>query len=403
MDGQRKYYILRSVEDGVGLPRVASAPENEVIIGISVFSLKDDADVRILMAEKRYAPPAPSCLIDSYQNPDSNFPTSINSSSGSAPADSIVNFKVNPSEGDKANNDPYQWKVNTNDAKDRFNNVLEPNEFIGVTDNPIAVTNNGKNFSAIFTEPGSKTVTVQSQDGKTDSCSVTVTQPPPTIGSFGVSTYDYLRKTEGTPPGPDVYEIPLDFEEADSTPPLAHFHLVWDSSHTDYCRASGNWSGNKPIDNPADDDPSGLGEELAFPRITQPYSFTLTCGQEGEGDQPDITTSKTINIKVIEIPICRDFEADPDRIIPPQYSTLSWECRYVDTRGCDITNNQNTDTQHIDQPQAYSGSLDVRPSKTTTFDLACHGRDGDNDPYQTLVQVGFIPILREIIPWTMDL
>jgi len=147
-------------------------------------------------------------------------------------------------------------------------------------------------------------------------------------------------------------------------------HLYWTSTNANSCVASGDWSGSKPT--------SG-DEYLSKPRGT--YTFILTC--TGRGGR----ASDSVTVKVIQVPKCT-FTANPTSIIPPQSSTLSWECIYADS--CSIDQGVGS----VNNP--VSGTKQVRPTKTTTYTLTCDGLDGSRS-YQATV-VGLTPRLREVVP-----
>ncbi|MDP1629172.1 MAG: hypothetical protein Q8L57_00975 [bacterium] len=147
-------------------------------------------------------------------------------------------------------------------------------------------------------------------------------------------------------------------------------HLRWTSTNADSCTASGDWSGNKTTQG---------DEYLSKPRGT--YTFTLTCTGPGG------SASDSVIVRVIQVPQCT-FTANPTTIIPPAFSTLSWECIYADS--CSID-------QGIGSVNNVSGTKDVRPPQTTTYTLTCDGLDGSRSLPATIT-VGFIPWIREVIP-----
>jgi len=87
-------------------------------------------------------------------------------------------------------------------------------------------------------------------------------------------------------------------------------------------------------------------------------------------------------------PVC-DFSTNPSIIVLPQTSTLSWVCQYAEY-GCSIDNK-------IGSVNSSSGSVNVVPSKTTTYALNCNGIDGSRS-WQATVTNAFEPIIREVIP-----
>jgi len=162
--------------------------------------------------------------------------------------------------------------------------------------------------------------------------------------------------------GPDVVEIP------DS------ITLFWATERAGSLMASGDWSGSKQVG------PLPYKSET-FTKPRGSYTFILAASNSSG------SATSQVNTRVIQVPRCA-FSADPVSIIPPKYSTLSWSCQYADA--CSID-------QGIGSVNPVSGTKSVRPSQTTTYTLTCSGLDGSRS-YQTTVNVGFTPKLREIIP-----
>ena len=163
--------------------------------------------------------------------------------------------------------------------------------------------------------------------------------------------------------GPDVVEIP------DS------ITLFWATERAGSLMASGDWSGSKQVG------PLPYKSET-FTKPRGSYTFILAASNSSGG-----SATSQVNTRVIQVPRCA-FSADPVSIIPPKYSTLSWSCQYADA--CSID-------QGIGSVNPVSGTKSVRPSQTTTYTLTCSGLDGSRS-YQTTVNVGFTPKIREIIP-----
>jgi len=97
----------------------------------------------------------------------------------------------------------------------------------------------------------------------------------------------------------------------------------------------------------------------------------------------------TASLTCSPAPLSCSFSANPTSIILPQSSILSWSCQYAKTCAID---------QSIGPVSAISGTYEARPSKTTTYTLTCQGLGSSSKSYQTTVNVGFIPRIREIIP-----
>ncbi|MBN2197948.1 hypothetical protein JW698_02025, partial [Candidatus Wolfebacteria bacterium] len=81
--------------------------------------------------------------------------------------------------------------------------------------------------------------------------------------------------------------------------------------------------------------------------------------------------------------------ANPISIISPQESTLSWNCSYANS--CSID-------QRIGKVDNIFGSIKVSPTSTTVYKLSCQGED-DSEEYKATVNVGFIPIIKEVAPY----
>ncbi len=202
---------------------------------------------------------------------------------------------------------------------------------------------------------------------------------PSNVGSFNCTITISGANADNTPQTATVtyVVIPPPTVDLTSWPTFElpeQIHLRWTSTNADSCVASGDWSGNKPTQG---------DEYLSKPRGA--YTFTLTC--TGPGGGPGDSASDSVTVKVIQVPQCT-FTANPFSIIPPASSTLSWSCQYADS--CSID-------QGIGSVNNVSGTKGVRPVKTTTYTLTCSGLD-DSRSYQSTVNIGFIPKLREVIP-----
>ena len=112
-------------------------------------------------------------------------------------------------------------------------------------------------------------------------------------------------------------------------------------------------------------------------------SITITSVYSG------ITVTASLTCTALpKVPQCT-FTANPASILLPQSSTLSWSCQYADS--CSID-------QGIGSVSSVSGAKNVTPTQTTTYTLTCQGLGSSSKSYQTTVNVGFIPRIREIIP-----
>ncbi len=89
------------------------------------------------------------------------------------------------------------------------------------------------------------------------------------------------------------------------------------------------------------------------------------------------------------------FTASPSSILTGQSSILSWSCDPTGvSRNCAIT--KVSDNSMV-ATGTESGTFKVKPINTTQYNLSCDGAPTVTDT-QATVNVGFIPVLREIIP-----
>jgi len=138
-----------------------------------------------------------------------------------------------------------------------------------------------------------------------------------------------------------------DAEQILGTP--ASFTLSWNVKNATSCEASGSWSGSKDIN----------GAQNFVSSTKKDFAYTLNCvGELG-------TSTKTINLKVVEAPSCT-FTALPPSINKQSSfvteSELSWKCDYADT--CTLAPTTNTTIRTY-------GSLRVSPDQTTNYILNC--------------------------------
>jgi hypothetical protein len=124
-------------------------------------------------------------------------------------------------------------------------------------------------------------------------------------------------------------------------------------------------------------------------------NYTAT-GSVKDGSENTGTCSNTIAIEVSPpTPSGCTFTASPSAVLYGQSSTLTWSCTPTDiTRNCTIT--KVSDGSGV-ATGTQSGSVKVKPTQSTIYNLHC-----DKDPVvqdtTATVNVGFIPVIREIIP-----
>jgi len=119
-----------------------------------------------------------------------------------------------------------------------------------------------------------------------------------------------------------------------------------------------------------------------------PYK-TDVCPEEEEEETQEEEVEETQDADQgggQQLPDC-DFTADPASIVPPQFSTLWWDCVYADY--CEIDQGIGS----VD----FSSSIEVSPTQTTTYTLLCDG-EGGSASFPITVIVGFTSWLKEILP-----
>ena len=93
-------------------------------------------------------------------------------------------------------------------------------------------------------------------------------------------------------------------------------------------------------------------------------------------------------------PVSCTFTASPTSILYGQSSTLSWSCTPTNTpRSCTIKD----DASNTIGTGSQSGTKSVKPTRDTTYTLSCTG-DPTVANSTASVSVGFLPVIREIIP-----
>lgn len=146
----------------------------------------------------------------------------------------------------------------------------------------------------------------------------------------------------------------------------------------------------------------GDGSSISYPApnpSSHPYinqgNYTATGSVKDDiGDTG--TCSNTISIQVEpSTPSGCTFTSSPSAVLYGQSSTLTWSCIPTDTaRTCTITkvsdgSGVTTGTQ--------SGSVKVKPAQSTVYNLHCDKNPTVQDT-TAAIDVGFIPVIREIIP-----
>ena len=154
------------------------------------------------------------------------------------------------------------------------------------------------------------------------------------------------------------------------------------------CSAGGGDSGSGPTAPPSCTPTTSYGGWSDCNAACHNYS---SQSRDVSGTNSDCTTFSYTDSQSCYVscpPVC-DFSTNPSIIVLPQTSTLSWVCQYAEY-GCSIDNK-------IGSVNSSSGSVNVVPSKTTTYTLNCNGIDGSGS-WQATVTNAFEPIIREVIP-----
>ncbi|MDP3948684.1 MAG: IPT/TIG domain-containing protein [bacterium] len=114
------------------------------------------------------------------------------------------------------------------------------------------------------------------------------------------------------------------------------------------------------------------------------YPVTVTNPSPGGGTS-DPPQTFTVTTPPPPLPSCV-FSASPSAIVPPQSSSLSWNCSNANS--CSIDNGIGS--------VGVNGSSTVKPSQTTTYTLSCNG-SGGSASFQTTVRTTRFDI-REVAP-----
>src|SRR5690606_34207321 len=124
--------------------------------------------------------------------------------------------------------------------------------------------------------------------------------------------------------------------------------LTWTSDNADSCSAS--WTTST----------STSGSQVVSPATTTSYSITCT-GPDG----PDTDTATVTVIPAAPDAVTVDLNADPETIDKGATSTLTWTSKNATI--CQAAWTSATST---------SGSQDVAPESTTTYEIVCTGPNG---------------------------
>lgn len=186
-------------------------------------------------------------------------------------------------------------------------------------------------WSGTQSTSGSKSVTPSGTTIYTLTCSGT-----------GGSTSKSVTVTVNSANGPQVYLAAYPQSVTAGTA----VGLGWATSNATSCTASGGWSGSRPVS----------GGATVFPSTTTAY--TLTCTGPGGG-----TGSASVTVSVTSSPSI-SLSADPPAIDPGGTSTLQWTTTGMTS--CSASGSWSGS-------KALSGSQQVSPSSTATYNLSCNG------------------------------
>jgi hypothetical protein len=136
-------------------------------------------------------------------------------------------------------------------------------------------------------------------------------------------------------------------------------------------------------------------------------SYTIK-GNAKDKDDPskiasckDIAGNDNIPVTVSPPPSGCDFYASPQSVLTGGSSSLIWSCLPGDTdRNCTVTNITNPKpTVVITGKKNQSGSVPVKNlTSDQRYNLSCVGGAPAVEDSQTMIKVGFAPVIKEIIP-----
>lgn len=175
--------------------------------------------------------------------------------------------------------------------------------------------------------------------------------------------------------GPNILELSAP-SSVEMPTPVA---VSWRVEDSERCVASDAWSGDKDVS-------AGQHTETIWNPTTiaqrGSHTFALTCMKDVN------STTKAVTTKVLQMPRCSQFTANPTTIVPPQTAKLTWSCDYATS--CSIDNG-------IGSVSRAGGSLTVAPTATTDYTLTCIGPDGSRSYHATVGNTVNVKI-KEINP-----
>ena len=244
------------------------------------------------------------------------------------------------------------------------------------------------------------------------SCNITINGPPPTGNKYKV----YLNIQDGLNGGQGplyqsgnndlgfVYDTDSTISTALIVPygyQLSSYPIIlsWSTYNAGNCIATSStgliqgWSG------PVADQSNGETNYINVPNYGQwlANAAKITCDKIGS--QGSVSAVMEADIyrcsKNDPNPTCQKmnpasctFTAYPSAVLYGQKSTLTWSCDVPPNSKCSIDQNVGS--------VSPNGTTKVAPTKDTTYNLTCTG----TPPVaaSTIVKVGYLPVIREIIP-----
>lgn len=139
--------------------------------------------------------------------------------------------------------------------------------------------------------------------------------------------------------------------------------LTWTVSNATSCTREGDWSGfSNTSGGSSSQGPLSAGET---------YTYTLTC-DNGNG-QSD-TASASVSVEEEEPDVSVSLSASPSTIEEGDESTLSWTAENAER--CELAGVSGAS-------DGVSGSVNVSPDETTTYEITCFGDDTTNSDSDT--------------------
>lgn len=222
---------------------------------------------------------------------------------------------------------------------------------------------------------------IKDAGGATNTCTAGITidgvpPPPPSSGSFDLKGKSGFAQYSD---GPITIEVP-------PANPIGSLDLQWTSSGVSSCSGTpvvSSWGGDLTLPAGVKNLSLGVGQ----------YTFKGNCQLITSGGT--ISDSVVVNVITQQVGDSCSINANPSSVLYKATSTLEWSCNNPeDGAECSISADQEgQDIGSVEPPVGGSVSTKVL-TKTVTYTLSCTGFDD----VTAKVNVGFIPVIREIIP-----